>query len=120
MVISYEIEGDFVTLVGSGSVTRSDIEAALSSIVATPEFRIGSRLLMLDQQSDYVPDTGNITETATLLSRRRGQFERMAVVVSQAVKYGVGRMLEAYTEAEGLAFRVFLDENEARRWLTTG
>ena len=43
---------------------------------------------------------------------------RIAILVSQSVHFGLGRMAQMLGESQGLIIRVFEDEAEAVDWIT--
>ena len=61
----------------------------------------------------------DIRRIAGLLSRSLERIAegRAAVVVSQAVSFGMMRMLQAYVDGIPFEIRIFYDLAEARRWL---
>ena len=103
----------------SGKLTAAAFTATLRALIDNPEFQPGMGIvwdlrrgtvigLKADEIKGVVYYVANRVE-----ARGRG---RLAIVVSQDVDYGIGRMFAAYAEQIGIERRVFRDLEEAVHW----
>ena len=103
----------------SGKLTAAAFTATLRALIDNPEFQPGMGIvwdlrrgtvigLKADEIKGVVYYVANRVE-----ARGRG---RLAIVVSQDVDYGIGRMFAAYAEQTGIERRVFRDLEEAVHW----
>jgi hypothetical protein len=103
----------------SGKLTAAAFTATLRALIDNHEFQPGMGIvwdlrkgtvvgLKADEIKGVVYYVANRVE-----ARGRG---RLAIVVSQDVDYGIGRMFAAYAEQIGIERRVFRDLEEAIHW----
>jgi hypothetical protein len=75
-------------------------------------------ILLHDLGSDYRISSDEAYEAARDLNDLMGLYSpHIAVVVSEDIKYGLGRMIAAYCERHGIDFQVFRNFDNARQWL---
>ena len=77
---------------------------------------VGTIIDIRDSESERTHE--EIRQIAKLLGEQRGKTgDRLAVVVSDALHYGLGRMFAAYAEFRDLSVEVFTNLEDANRWL---
>ena len=75
-------------------------------------------ILFHDLGTDYQISSDEAYEAARDLSELMGFYSpHVAVVVHEDVKYGLGRMIAAYSEKHGVDFQVFRNFENAQQWL---
>ena len=119
MPVEYEIEDDLIRLISGGEFTHEEFHEALKQAKAQP--RPGGKLdiLIVDTGSSYNPSDEMIRDAGLALGRELPiHLGRMALVVSQDLHYGIGRMLQVFAEEAGAEFQVFRQELKARLWLS--
>jgi hypothetical protein len=83
-----------------------------------PDFTTGLSILVNDKLSDYNPGTMDMVNAAEHMDVLMKSFSpRIALVVSEGLKYGFGRMLEMYCNIKNIELRVFTDLDQAKSWL---
>jgi hypothetical protein len=116
------IEPSLVSVRNSGLASVEGFAAVYERLAAEPGFGPGVKILSDHTALDISQlKVGDIEEIAALRDRyARSLAARSALVVgsSSPVKYGLGRMFEAFSadEPEGL-IRVFETSDEALAWL---
>jgi hypothetical protein len=112
-------ETHVVCLTASGDVSLSVAQTTLAALFKNPEFRPDMAIVWDLVRGGIEPFRGESIRAAVefvakrLVVRGRG---KAALVVSQQVNYGIGRMFEALTEQLPLEFRVFWDFDETMGW----
>ena len=102
----------------SGALTRSTIHA-LDDVLRHPDFRPGMGIVW-DVRGGAVEDLSSddvryIAEYGDSRIEERGRG-RAAIVVSEDLAYGLGRMLEGYAGERSMEREIFRDFDEAVRW----
>ena len=101
--------------------TYEDGVEALSEIVAAPWLSEMTELVILDSGSAFSPTREGVNELTGLMDEiLSSERVRIAIVVTKVVHYGIGRVLEARVGRGSGRVRVFLREEAARQWLSTG
>jgi hypothetical protein len=102
----------------SGQVAHEDLVDTLRCLDGASVEPSPGRLLVIDSRSRYNPSNGQWNELselfASLVHRR---FKRVAFVAHTDLHYGLGRQMQVMLESEPGQFRVFRNEDDARRWL---
>jgi hypothetical protein len=102
--------------------TFSEWRAAMSKILAHPEYEPGFRFLV-DRRGAPAPSATFITQMANFFDAHRAELQgvRAALIVRDDAGFGMGRMTELMVNVRNptMAVRVFRDAVEAERWLTT-
>ncbi len=92
--------------------------AIIAEVKADPKFYPDYRLLADFRRMDFEPSSGEARSLAFLLAQNRGVFKnKVAVVVSGTLAYGLARMTSIYAELEGFGMMVFYDLEEATGWI---
>ncbi len=122
MPMTYEIDPEvgLIRLQGSGCLTDREMIECIQSLRADPALRPDMPTLSDMREIEVGFSTAGIQEMMSVMrasAGRRGSA-RAAIVVSSAVAFGMGRMLEMRAEGEAEPrFRVFEDMDAARAWL---
>jgi hypothetical protein len=99
-----------------GVLTDDDLRDLYEQIRTDPAFDPSFR-----QLCDLRGVTQITTSVETLRSLAQNHVfmsgSRRAFVVGRAVDFGLARLFQTYSEAEGQAVEVFRDMNDAERWL---
>ena len=118
MPVDYELDGNTAVVTAAGKVTYSEINGAFENLIRDPDFREGLSILVYDKQSDYNPGTFDIVNAAEHMDGLMKSFSpRIALVVTEGLKYGFGRMLEMYCNIKNIELRVFTELDQAKSWL---
>jgi DNA polymerase III alpha subunit len=117
MGISHQFVGNVALFSAEGELSNRDIRQALEEATRDPSFRKGMRILMHDLGSTYKPSAPEAYEAAKDLSELTRHYSPHVAVVVQAPKYGLGKMIAAFCEREGIDFQVFRSVENARQWL---
>ncbi len=90
----------------------------IAEVIADPKFHPDYRLLADFRRMDFQPSSGEARDIAFLLGQNREFFEdRVAMVVSGTLAYGLARMTSIYAELEGFSIMAFDDFEEATGWI---
>ena len=113
---------DLVTVTVTGSVPARQMLRSIRRILDDPGFHPGIRCLTDMRGATHTADAEEVRRIAQLLNSYPEKLTGtlLAVVVGQAVTYGMLRMLQAQTDGSPADLRVFYDVDEAARWLTAG
>ena len=118
MGVDYRIEEGVAIVTNSGSFTNQDVEETLHALTRDQDCKPGIRVLFIDKGSDYSPRKHGAEEAARILGLLVPNIsERIAIVVTKDLHFGIARMIQVYCEDHGVAFRVFREEQAARNWL---
>jgi hypothetical protein len=118
MPVDYEIDGNTAIMTASGKVSYKEINGAFENLTRDPDFREGLNILVYDIHSDYNPGTFDMVNAAEHMDSLMKSFSpRIALVVTEGLKYGFGRMLEMYCNIKNIELRVFTELDQAKSWL---
>ena len=122
MAFSYEIDPDrrLVIVRPESRPSISDWEDVLDRVAADPGFERGFGLMSDRRHLHVEPDASYVRATIDAVASRRASFgaTRFAILTSHLATYGMARMAEALAENRGIEWRVFMEPDEASRWLT--
>ncbi len=92
--------------------------AIIAEVTADPKFYPDYRLLADFRRMDFQPSSDEVKDIAFLLGQNKEFFkDKVAVVVSGTLAYGLARMTSIYAELEGFSIMVFDDFEEATGWM---
>jgi len=118
MPLDYEIEDDLVILRARGDVTNEDHQVVFAEVVKDGRFRKKSKVLLFDKGGRYAPTLSESVDLVTLIKEyQEANFDRFAVLVTGLLHWSIGRMVAAFAVLSNVEFRVFRDEEIARKWL---
>jgi hypothetical protein len=119
IAVQFYLETHVVCLRTSGEVSPRVAQTTLTALFKNPEFRPGMAIVWdLRRGGLKLFTEESIRATVEFVAQRlatRGHGKG-ALVVSQQVDYGIGRMFEAYTDQVPAELRVFRDFDEAMGW----
>ncbi len=120
MDFTYTLTGSILEIKASGPYTIEDIRSQFGHILATIA-PMGQLSLLVDaRESEHSPSAQDLDGVAEFASSLLGKVnERIALLVSNDMRFGLGRMLEVFGESHGVSFKVFRDRLKAVEWLTT-
>lgn len=98
-----------------------EVEAVLDQLAADPQLGPGFGVLVDRWRLIAEPDETYVRGAIEAIAERREHFTAMrwAAVTSHLTGYRMGRlMMEPFAEKRGVAYRVFMDEAEALKWLS--
>ena len=119
--VSYDFEGDVIVVRPSGKYTAHDMKSAVLDALDDPRLPPRAVLLFDLRESRSLPDRSadEIREMARFLASHGRRFSnRLAMVTSGDLAYGLMRLGAATAEAGGLAAEVFRDVATAKAWLS--
>lgn len=119
MPIAFEFSGKTIRVTLSGQYSFDDMKKAAAAIQNDPALTADMNLLLDARQATVNPTLAEVKERALFLqSVARGR--RIAVVVSDSLRYGLTRMLSVFAQMGGLKIEVFMDIEQACGWLEPG
>ena len=120
MAVSYSLHGPLLRLDLDGTYDPEDVVRQFLAALSDPACPDPVALLVDVTRSDSLGNRspGQIRYVAEFLGpyakRIRG---RCAVVASQDLHFGFGRMGSVYSEGVGIDAQIFRDSDAARKWL---
>ena len=118
MPFEYEIHDDLVILRVHGDVTNEDHEVVFAEVVKDQRFKPKSKVLLFDKGGRYAPTLPETSDLVSMIKRyQESDFGRFAVVVTGVFHWGIGRTLAAIAALNAVEFRVFRNEEIAKKWL---
>jgi hypothetical protein len=119
MDIPCHINGDVLEVVVNRYHQEYEKRVAFyEQVLSYPRTQKGMKLLVLvSDDAGYIPSSNVKHFVDTVVRKAYHQFERIAVVVSTDVQYGIVRMGLVQAENHGLNAAVFRCINAARKWL---
>ena len=119
IAVRIDKEADLVSRTVTGSVSGEELIASFQDTLDHPDYHPGMKSLMDFRLFDHQLGSQDMRKFADFFLERSDAVRGTptAVVVSQAVSYGLVRMLQAYIEAAPITLEVFYDLEEAERWL---
>ncbi len=121
--VSYNISGVLLHLVMDGEYLPDDIRAKVSAAMADPRLQENT-LFLMDMRtsqalSERTPD--DLRAMANFLGGFSDRFgQRLAMIASAQLHYGLLRMASAFSAMEGFEANVFYEWDEAMDWLRGG
>jgi len=116
--IRHEIRGALLWIVVDGDYDDAELRATWEGAFADPDFREGMLTVIDSRKTLANPSRAGVLERADLLARLRSRIgPRCALVVGDALHYGLGRMLAAFSAESGLEIQVFDDPARAEAWV---
>ena len=116
------LKGRWAVLVYADPYTKSELDVALTEILAHPISAPRIRLLV-DRRHCQAPTAEFVRHIAAFLEAHFERFTggHVAMVTSDDVGFGAARMTEILVEAKGVpcTLRAFRDWEEAEQWLRT-
>lgn len=115
-------DGTYICLTGRGDISDAELISAIQLMYSDDEATKRHRCALIDFSLCQVLDISNdgVREAARLnvkASKLMTPGAAVAVVVSESLAYGLGRMWEAYADGTGWTTQIFTDLNEAEDWL---
>ena len=121
MPYTYRIEPDnnLLFIFGDGVVTQAERMEAMKTWMADPDYRPGLNTLFDLSKSESTPTLAEIRAISDYMQRNADAIGRkkVAIVVAEAVNFGVARQFAALTESNKLEIQVFGSREEAWTWL---
>lgn len=118
MPLSHSIHGGVIHITAAGGFSEADAIALFDAIGRDPALRPPMPVLVDARESVTVPDQTLLRRYAGLAMQRGPAIGgRWAFVVADDLRYGLGRVFEAFTAGSGIECRVFRDPAAARAWL---
>ena len=115
-----KVENDLVVIADeNGQVKHEDVVETLIFLTDDSSSFQNKKLIIIDSGSDYNPSREESLQFMNLISvLLDNTFSRIALVVSKTFHFGLGRMTEAFSEPSAGQFRVFINEQKAREWVS--
>lgn len=118
MPIFFQFSDNTICITLSGQYSIEDGKQVYQAILKDPRFREGMNLLFDANQSAANPGLDEIRDRVAFLKSVVGHTSgRIAVVVSDTLRYGLVRMISIYGEMEGLNIQAFKELEKAQLWL---
>ena len=120
MAFSYHIDPgrELVTIVG-GDAPFGAWQQMMLDLIGDPGYRPGFRILADHRGVRGVPTPEELFAGAAFVERHRTSFDgcRWALVVSQTISFGMGRVAAVHFAEIGVRMQVFWDVDAALGWL---
>jgi hypothetical protein len=121
MPIGHEVRGPLLWIVVDGEYDDAELRAAWDGAFADPAYRPGMPALIDSRKSLANPSREVLAKRAEFLAGLRDRIgPRLAFLVGDALRFGLARMVGAFTEPGGLEIQVFEDARRAEAWLLGG
>lgn len=115
--VRWEVEDSILIIVSGRRFTTDLLAEAFRDALKTVGVSLPLKVLFDNRLSEEHADADEIRLRAELLAKHPELGPRAAVVVSDALHYGLARMGSVHASAAGLEVRVFEDYGEAMTWL---
>jgi hypothetical protein len=122
MSVTYRINDDVVEITLNGTSAPDDVIQEFHKALeddATPE----EFVLLVDVRNSTslaTRPTAEIIRVAEYLGPFQDRVKRCAVLATEKVHFGLGRLGAVYSETAGVMTSVFRDKDEAVDWLHSG
>ena len=122
MAVSYTFDKGLLLLIAEEGATVTDWTAAVDEALASPLFEPGMALVADARQMARIPSTRDVVARVEFIEglSKNGRVSRWALVMTDGVQYGIGRMAEAYADRSPSPFRVFTRLEDAKTWARGG
>ena len=88
MAISYELDDQLLIITTEGNFQPEDLQKTFLQVFSDPDFRPGTKILVHDLDSIFVPTSKQIEAGAKNIENLMKKFSaKMAIVVSSDVNY---------------------------------
>lgn len=120
MSITYQYLDGVLCLEGKGNYELTDFDQVLDEGIKSAYRGEKIKLLIDDQQSQFLPSTEEARELVKIIHRQAGFLTgHVAHVVADDAQFGMGRMISVFAEEKDFNQNVFRDRSEAWHWLLT-
>ena len=110
-------ERELVTIVAAGRVDFESTTDLMRTLANDPRYRSSYPVLVDLRQLDYTASMEETHKFADLMAELGIFRNRMALVVSSSIHFGVGRQMSALAGRHGRQLEVFTGMRNALRWL---
>ncbi|HET9532466.1 MAG TPA: hypothetical protein VFQ92_19060 [Blastocatellia bacterium] len=118
MPLRYGFEDNLLHITGEDMFTFEELEQLFSAALADPRFVKGMRMLIDARDLRSNPKLEELRKRAELFASLKEHFTPgYALVVTDTLYYGLGRMFQVFAQTEGVEVKIFNDIDEARRYL---
>uniref|UniRef100_A0A832I2W3 STAS/SEC14 domain-containing protein n=1 Tax=Eiseniibacteriota bacterium TaxID=2212470 RepID=A0A832I2W3_UNCEI len=118
MPLSYVARGRVVEVLLAGDYQEDEVSDLARRVRADPALPPSFDLLIDARASNRAPTVAELEmRVATLAALRDRLTGRIAMVVSDDLRFGLARLLEAHLEPFGMDARAFRSVESARAWL---
>lgn len=120
MPAEYSFAEPIITVRLAGSYSTQELKATILRSLGDPSCPDDPRLLFDQRETTSLRErtVEDVRYMADFLAREGGAFgNRLAMVTSDALGFGMMRMASVFAESGGLTARVFTDVAEAESWL---
>lgn len=118
MSIHHQTNNGIVEIFIRGQISRDDLFAGFEKMVNDNDLPRGVHILINVTKSSKLPPLAAVERVASILGRSNRKFsKRVAVLVSERVRYGRARQLGAFLERYGTISQPFYDLEAAIAWL---
>lgn len=118
MTITYTIDRDVLIIDQNGVTDPADIRQVLKQALADPRLAGGSHLLW---DATEAPAQASADKMRSLIGGRWDRSSplsnRIAMLVTTDLQYGLSRMFSAHADEAGYRVEVFCDKDDALQWL---
>lgn len=121
MSVSFAIRNSIAEVVATGKTSADDLNQAFEGLFDDEAYEPGMGVLVFGGETPFLPTVSELRAASKLFASFELRKDvRLALVEEATVRYGLGRILEAYCGFRGVNLRVFKTESEARLWLASG
>lgn len=118
VAVAYQIAGKILYLKASGHFDTETLVAVFSSAMLDPAWDPPMRILMDNRDSDERASSSELRDRVERIANFPELFQpRIAVVVSDALHYGLARMAGVFSERHDIQVHVTDDLQEAKEWI---
>ena len=118
MPVLHSINGKIAKIIVTGHFTIDELLAGFQETLNDGLLTSGTHILVDVTKSEELPSYVVINQIAAVLSDNQNRFSgRMAILVSQTVRYGIARQLSTLLDSNNIDARPFYIYKEAMDWL---
>ena len=121
MAVNYSFDHDerIIYLTTVGDSTFAEWRETMLAVLSDPSYKQGFNFLSDRRKQTGTPDPEFAREAALFLMQHSDEMEgcRWAAISEDPAIYGMQRMFAILSEKTGVTSQVFMNYEEARRWL---
>jgi hypothetical protein len=103
---------------GHGALRLELCLETIRGIAQHPDFEPDYRVIVDLRESEYVPAADEVREITEEFRRFASSYQnKVALVASESLNFGVARMISSFVEAGGVRISAFKDMHSAQEWL---
>lgn len=121
MSVSHNIKGNIAVINIEGHFTLDELLDGFRQTLNDNDLKQNTHIMINGSKSKELPPTEILLKISEILCEGKDKFScRLAILVSQNVRFGMARQLGAFLDSHNVSTRPFYDHDEAVEWLESG